>query len=76
MPSEKRHIAVNDLSLDMYRGETLALVGESGCGKTTLARILMRLVMPDSGNVMYDGTNITELSESAFGPYRQKMQMC
>lgn len=70
-----RHIAVNDVSLDMYRGETLALVGESGCGKTTLARILMRLVMPDSGNVMYDGTNIMELSESAFGPYRQKMQM-
>ena len=59
----KHHIAVNDVSLDMYKGETLALVGESGCGKSTLAKLLMRLIKADSGEIIFDGIDISSLSE-------------
>lgn len=71
----KRHIAVNNVSLDMVRGETLALVGESGCGKTTLAKLLIRLTEPDSGEICYDGTDLCALSPRALRPYRKRMQM-
>ncbi|MCR5773505.1 MAG: ATP-binding cassette domain-containing protein [Lachnospiraceae bacterium] len=73
--NRKRHIAVNNVSLEMYRGETLALVGESGCGKSTLAKLLMRLTDADSGRVFFDGTDISALSGRALRPYRRKMQM-
>jgi ABC-type oligopeptide transport system ATPase subunit len=72
---KKRHIAVNNVSLDMFRGETLALVGESGCGKSTLARVLMRLTDADSGEVFFDGKDISALSGTALRPYRKRMQM-
>ena len=72
---KKRHIAVNDLSLDMFRGETLSLVGESGCGKSTLARLFMRLIEPDQGVISFDGKDISGLSEKAFRPYRKRIQM-
>ncbi len=75
MGGKKRHIAVNNLSLDMMRGETLSLVGESGCGKSTLARLIMGLARPDQGQIIFDGTDITALSESKLRPYRRRMQM-
>ncbi|WP_022761485.1 ATP-binding cassette domain-containing protein [Butyrivibrio sp. AD3002] len=72
---KKRRIVVNDLNLDMFKGETLSLVGESGCGKSTLARLFMRLIRPDSGEIIFDGVNVSDLSENAFRPYRKRIQM-
>ena len=67
--------AVSDVSLTLYRGETLALVGESGCGKSTLGRLLIRLLSPTSGEVFFAGKNVTALSEKEFRPYRRQMQL-
>lgn len=72
---KKYNIAVNNVSLEMFKGETLALVGESGCGKSTLARLLMRLIDADSGRIVYDGQDISALSGAALRPYRKRMQM-
>lgn len=75
LPGNKRHIAVDNVSLEMYKGETLALVGESGCGKSTLAKLLMRLLDADSGEIIFDGTDISVLSGRALRPFRKRMQM-
>lgn len=68
-------LAVNDVSLDIYKGETLALVGESGCGKSTLARLLMRMLKPDDGTITFEDREISGLSEKELRPYRREMQM-
>ncbi len=73
--AKKRITAVNDVSLDIYRGETLALVGESGCGKSTLSRLIMRMIKPDEGSIVFDGKEISSLSEREMMPYRKEMQM-
>ncbi len=75
LDGKRRHIAVNNVSLNMYKGETLALVGESGCGKSTLSKLLMRLLDADSGEIIFDGTNISALSGRALRPFRKRMQM-
>ncbi|MEI6667499.1 MAG: oligopeptide/dipeptide ABC transporter ATP-binding protein [Acidobacteriota bacterium] len=67
--------AVADVSLDVRRRETLALVGESGCGKSTLARCLMRLHDLTSGRVVFDGHDLSTLSQSELRPFRRRMQM-
>lgn len=67
--------AVDDVSLDVRRGETLGLVGETGCGKSTLARCIVRLESLTSGRVVFDGKDISSLSDSALRPYRRRMQM-
>ena len=67
--------ALHDVSLDIFRGEVLGLSGDSGCGKTTLARTIMNLQKPDSGTVCFDGVNITGMGAKNFSPYRRRMQM-
>ena len=67
--------AVDDVSLEVYEGETLGLVGESGCGKTTLGRSILRLAEPTGGKVRFDGIEVTALKGSALRDFRKQAQI-
>ncbi|MBK7704571.1 MAG: ATP-binding cassette domain-containing protein [Acidobacteria bacterium] len=67
--------AVDDVSLDIRRGETLGLVGESGCGKSTLGKAILRLTDPTGGRVMYNGKDLAHLSGGAMRDQRRHLQM-
>ena len=67
--------AVNDVSFDVYPGETLGLVGESGCGKTTLGRTVLRLVEAHSGQVIYKGRDVLQLHDAEMKKLREEMQI-
>lgn len=67
--------AVDDVTLTVRKGRTLGLVGESGCGKTTLGRTVLRLIEPTSGNIIYNGVDVTTLDKEAMRNMRRKMQI-
>jgi peptide/nickel transport system ATP-binding protein len=67
--------AVDDVSLEVYEGETLGLVGESGCGKTTLGRSILRLAEPTGGKVWFDGIEVTALKGQALRDFRKQAQI-
>jgi oligopeptide/dipeptide ABC transporter ATP-binding protein len=67
--------AVEDVTLQVRRGETLGIVGESGCGKSTTARLMLRLLDVTSGTVRFDGQDISKLSQRSLRPLRREMQM-
>lgn len=76
MGTHKRYIkAVDDVSFDVYEGETVGLVGESGCGKTTLGRSLLRLINPTSGRVYFRGQNLLDLSPAQLRHIRKDFQI-
>ncbi len=67
--------AVDDVTFDVYPGETLGLVGESGCGKTTLGRTILRLIEPTDGEIIFEDKNLTSLSHNEMMPFRKHMQI-
>ncbi|MBR0278698.1 MAG: ATP-binding cassette domain-containing protein [Synergistaceae bacterium] len=67
--------SVDGVSLTVSRGETLGLVGESGCGKTTTARTIIRLYEPDEGRIIFDGHDITHITQRELLPFRKRIQM-
>ena len=67
--------AVDDISFEVFKGETLGLIGESGCGKSTTGRTILQLYRPTSGEVIFEGTNLAELKEDAIRKIRRRAQM-
>ena len=67
--------SVDGVSLTVSRGETLGIVGESGCGKTTTGRTIIRLYEPDSGRIIFDGHDITHITQRELLPFRKRIQM-
>ncbi len=67
--------AVDDISFDLDQGEILGFVGESGCGKSTMSRAILKLVQPTAGHVYFEDTRVDFMGKAAFKPFRRKMQM-
>ncbi len=73
--SRKYLKAVDDISFSIYEGETLSLVGESGCGKTTIGRLILRLIEPTDGNVFFMGKNLQQMDKEQIRDIRREMQI-
>lgn len=74
-PSGKPVRVIEDLNFNVYKGETLGIVGESGCGKSTTARLLLRIIDPTSGSIFFEGKDISSLSRKEMHRMRREMQM-
>ena len=73
---ERRHVrAVDGVSFTLAPGRTIGIVGESGCGKSTTAKLIMRLVEPTAGRVLFDGVEVTAMRRAEFRPFRRRMQI-
>jgi peptide/nickel transport system ATP-binding protein len=72
--TQKLH-AVDDITASIARGSTLGVVGESGCGKTTLGRTILKLIEPTDGQILFEGVDIAPLSQNKMRPYRHSMQI-
>ena len=76
MFSKKKFVhAVNDVSFDIKAGETFSLVGESGCGKSTTGKLIDHLIIPDSGEIWFEGKEISKISQNEMRPLRADIQM-
>ena len=76
IPKVVAHVkAVDDITFAIKKGETLGLVGESGCGKTTTGRCILQLERPTAGEILYEGVNLNALGNKQLSPYRQKIQV-
>jgi oligopeptide transport system ATP-binding protein len=76
IPKVVAHVkAVDGITFQIKKGETLGLVGESGCGKTTTGRCILQLERPTAGEILYEGVNLNDLSNKEMVPYRQKIQV-
>lgn len=71
----KKIKAVDDVSLEIKRGEILAIIGESGSGKTTIGKLIMKLIEPTSGNIIFENENINNFDKEQIKKYRQNVQM-
>ncbi len=71
----KNHAALKEISFQVHKGETLGIIGESGSGKTTLAKIMLGILDPDNGEVLFDKKNIKKLSKDEYKSYRKSVQM-
>lgn len=67
--------AIEEITFTLHRGETLGIVGESGCGKTTMARCIMRVYKPESGEIKFSGVDIAQMKDKELWPYRSKISM-
>jgi oligopeptide/dipeptide ABC transporter ATP-binding protein len=73
---ERREVrAVDGVSFALGHGETIGIVGESGCGKSTAAKAIMRLIEPTAGQVLFDGVDVTAMTRAQFRPYRKRVQI-
>lgn len=73
---EKKYVkAVDDIDIEIYKGETLGICGESGCGKSTLMRTILKLIEPTAGTIYYDGRDITKISKRELKKIREHMQI-
>ncbi len=75
LKNKKTLTAVDGIDFVIYKGETFGLVGESGCGKTTIGRTIIRLYHPTDGEILFDGVDLAKMTEAELKPYRKKMQM-
>jgi len=73
--SDNITVAADDVSINVGTGETVGLIGESGCGKTTLALIAMKLLKPDSGSIIIDGEDVSKMNEKKYRSKRRTVQM-